>query len=237
MDLKNIKSRERELFDRWIDKRPNLIPDGLVNESLYFQTRYKIIYILKETNGVEVDFDLRHFLRNGARAATWNNIAIWQYGLQNDSGNFSWKKLKNFLHDDNEVQFRKDQLGQIAAINVKKETGGHTANGKEIYKVGEEDENFIKEQLNLYDPDIIVCCGSVIGALVKYRGLVEPFDNWVQSHVGVEYHLTKQLNSRGDQKLIINYCHPAARVDDYMKYYPIISTVREIMAKNLHRRS
>lgn len=212
--------KEEDLFSRWKGKRQKFIPDGIVDEVKYSTSHKKVLYILKEANGGKErnsDWDLKKFLRKGGRKQTWDNIALWQYGINNLNQILNWNILKSKINDKN---FRKTQLESIAAINIKKEPGGHTANNNLLWDYSWKDRDLLREQISIYKPEIIVCCGT--GAMVKEHQLVERFENWETSFCGIEFFIIK------NKSVIINYCHPGARIDDNYKFYPLIETLKEI---------
>lgn len=215
-----MKNEEKLLFDEWKKDKVNFIEDGLVNEQEYSNSKKKVLYILKEVNGgknVNKKWSLLAFLKKGGRSQTWNNISIWQFGIQTIKQSHKWSdlvKLKN-------KKFRISQLESIAAINLKKEPGGNTAKMNIIWDYAWNDRELLKRQIKIYNPDIIVCCG--VGEIVKKFELVEKFNNWEMSKYGIEYFKTK------DNKIIINYCHPEARIDSNYKYFPLIFTLQDIL--------
>ncbi len=43
---------------------------------------------------------------------------------------------------------------------MKKTSGGHTSNNGEIYRAAVDHHDIIKEQIDLYKADFIICCGT-----------------------------------------------------------------------------
>lgn len=212
---------EKELFAEWCEKRKNIIPDGVVNCKQYNESKTKVLYILKEVNGGE-NWNLRDFLnKNGGRFQTWNNIARWQYGIENIKQQNIWDKIKDIDED-----FRKTQLRKIAVVNLKKVPGKETSKMDEIWKYAWNDRELLKKQISLYSPDIVICCGT--GEIVKKYKLVdnEFIENWSKSSSELDYHLTK------NNRLIISHCHPQKRLDNKQKYIPLIKTIEEITKPN-----
>jgi hypothetical protein len=215
-----MKEKEKILFSKWKEKRQKFVPDGIVDELKYNSSSKKVLYLLKEVNGGKnrnSNWDLRSFLKDGGRRQTWDNIAIWQFGINNLDHDFKWNEL---ISNSKDESFRKIQLEGIAVINLKKEPGGHTANSKLIWDYSWKDREFIKEQISIYKPEIIICCGT--GKLVQKHVLVEIFSKLQMSPYGIEFYITR------DKSIIINYCHPEARIDDNFKFFPLIETLREI---------
>ena len=211
-----IEKIQNEIFDEWKEKRNNIIPDGIVNIGKYSESKIKVLYILKEVNGGK-NWNLRDFLNiNGGRFQTWNNIARWQYGIENFEEQNLWDKVEHI-----EEEFRKKQLRKIAVVNLKKVPGTETSEMSEIRKYAWNDRELLKRQISLYEPNIIVCCGT--GEIVKEYKLVdnEFFKNWTKSNSNLNFHLTK------NERLIISHCHPQKRLGNKEKFSPLIKTVEE----------
>ena len=69
MDIDLKIKQEKELFDDWKKKNNKIIPDGVVSFEDYAKSNCKILFVLKEVNSDETDWDLREFLRNGEEIA------------------------------------------------------------------------------------------------------------------------------------------------------------------------
>lgn len=172
---------------------------------------------MKEVNSSEA-WDLRKFLYDGGRPQTWDNIARWTQGILNLDKEYSWEELSK-----NNEERRKTYLKKIGSINLKKTGGGYTSKIKEISKAARENKAIIKNQIEIYKPDIIICCGTA-GDLLN--SVLEPKEiNWSMTQRGVEY-------IKDGQKLIISYSHPEARIRDAYIYYPLIDAVREILGED-----
>lgn len=213
-----MREEEELLFKEWRLKRPNLIPDGVIDEQFYNGSSIKVLYILKEVNG-GTNWDLRGHLKGGGRASTFNNIARWQFGIENIDKEISWDKI-NYISQE----FRKDQFKNIAVVNIKKEPGGASAISKQIWTYSWDDREFLKKQIAIYKPDIIVCCGT--GEMVQERELITKFDKWEISSFGVKYF---KITNEGRIQFIINFCHPAIRSNAKDKFDLLIKTIQEIM--------
>ena len=120
---KTIREREDELFERWRNRVPNLVPDGLVGDS-FRPGCPKILFILKEPNDPEGTLpDIRDFLREGAQPETWGNIARWVAGIERLPAETLWADVAKLTADR-----RKSLLCTIAAMNLKKSPGGGSRN-------------------------------------------------------------------------------------------------------------
>ena len=214
----SIVDEEDVIFSELEKQMPTIIRDGVADESEYLSARYKILYVLKEVNGGE-SWDLRQFIREGGRPQTWDNIARWTEAILNwDTGQMSWNELDK-SKEDNE-QRRKNMLKKIAAINLKKTSGGYTADGKVISSAAKANKCIIRKQLDIYNPDIIVCCGTD-GDFVE-ACYSDAKIEWKSTSRGIWYFIH-------DGKVIISFTHPEARVKDAILYYSFYDAIREIL--------
>jgi len=221
----SITEKENLLFERWKKKREGFVSDGIVDEGAYNSSKIKIVFILKEVNDPDGgDWDLREFVREGARRQTWDNITRWVYGIKNLDREINWSELSEISSDR-----KKDMLRSICAINLKKTPGGHTSNNDELWHIAvEEDKYYLSEQLSLYDgADIIICCGSITEYIIHSINIDFLRDpKWKMTSRGVWFHEYK------NGKFIISFSHPEARIKSNLLYYGLIDAVKEILAGN-----
>ena len=81
----NLNESEAALFDRWSAGRDSFVRDGVVDQCAFRKAEPSLLFLLKEVNDPGPDgggWDLRHFLRSGAVAQTWNNVARWIVGVR-----------------------------------------------------------------------------------------------------------------------------------------------------------
>jgi len=228
METVSIRDQEEKLFSRWkkIWKKEKdgsdvlFIADGVVDETEYLSKDPKLLFILKEVNGDDEgrEWDLRSFIEGGGRQRlydpTWSNIARWTEGIRNISQDIAWENLSDFT-----VERRQSVLKSIAAINLKKSPGRYTSDGAEIAQAAAQDKAFLAEQISIYNPDITICCGT---ASIYDWLILKSAVPWRHTSRGIRY-CEPQTN-----KFIIDYVHPAARVQDCLKYYGLVDAVREI---------
>lgn len=213
-----IKEKEEILFDKLKSQNSAIITDGIVDENQYLSSKYKILYVMKEVNGGK-DWDLREFLYQGGRSQTWDNVARWTQGILNLDKDYSWEELS-----ENNEKRREIYLKKIGSINLKKTGGGYTSVDKEISKAARENREILKNQVNIYNPDIIICCGTA-GNFVN--SILDPKEiKWPMTQRGVEYIKYKE-------KTILSFAHPEARIRDAYLYYALVDAVREILGEGL----
>lgn len=212
--MKTISQKEEELFDRWIVRNgPAFTIDGVVDEKEYINQKTKILYVLKEGNWEECDdrWELKASLQdvetNGRHWRTWNNIVRWTKALL-ENGAYPC----HVSNEDKAIWTKK-----IAFIELKKKPGGRQSVDEKIREYVERDKDLLKEQILLYSPDIIICCGRGEG---KNADLLYDyvFDNSIKSKwSGPLEQLTENKYNyftvviEGKTVPVISFVHPQMR--------------------------
>ena len=146
------------LLDEWYNARKNYAPfinDGIFDSKTFDAQQTKILFVLKEADwkngfpGQREDLCSILLTKDGGSWKTWNNIARWSKAIL-DKGEYS---------ENISCEERHNTLRRIAAINLKKQGGGSSANGKSLIDFATKDAKFLKRQIDEIAPDIIVCCG------------------------------------------------------------------------------
>ena len=138
----SISAKESELFSTWQHNRKGFVCDGVVSENDYLNSAIKLCFVLKEVNDPDGGhWDLREYIKEGARHQTWNNIARWVFCIRNLDSEIKWSELEPI--DD---EFRRNALRSICAFNLKKSPGGHTTELASFGAVILEDKNYIINQ-------------------------------------------------------------------------------------------
>lgn len=90
----------------------------------------------------------------------------------------------------------------------------------EIYRAAVDHHDIIKEQIDLYKADFIICCGTeyaFMDACYKDREV-----DWKMTSRGIWYF-------RDGKSVVISFSHPEARVKDAYLFYALTDAVKEIM--------
>ena len=213
----NIYRTEEQLFTDWQRNRKRFVRDGVVSETDYTKSIPKIAIILKEVNDPGGGgWDLREFLSEGGRSQTWNNVARWVHGIRNIASLPNWDFYAEITNE-----FRIETLKSICAINLKKSPGTHTTDHASLNVCANEDKEFIRRQYSFYDPDITICGGT--GDLFKS----------VVGHNLHEWHTTKRgiwWYKRDENKYVVHFSHPEARVHNPLLVYGLLDAIKEIFA-------
>ena len=200
------------------------IPDGIVNDEIWQDSEHKkILYVLKEAyvSKKEDAYDLAKWLREDhPDRRIWNRIARWTYGIQNTLVN----DVARYNPDiDKEAKLRAQLFEQIAVINLKKSSGESTSVIEEVAAYAQSDREEIIRELQLIDPDIVIC-GSTFWILYQIVFGKEPLkgendcDNWYY-----------YLNLDGKERLYIDYYHPANQWADLVNYYAVTNIYQQAL--------
>ena len=190
------------LFEKWRMKYANeeFAEDGIVNEHLWKTAKTKILFLLKETNDYSKDF--RVLVNN----KPWSVIGYWAYGLQNITSS-TIAPFSEARKDSN----WKCSCRSSALMNIKKSPGVSAADMDVIQKAAESDHEFILEEIDIIQPDIIVCCGTL-----NVCRLFLPFDSFKSKGPDERCYYYQDA-------IWIDYCHPSARFYRHdMMYYTLM---------------
>jgi len=224
----NITEKEEALFDKWEKQRPGFVKDGVVDEDNYLQSNPRLLFVMKEVNSPgSGGWDLRKFLRAGAdtpRPRTWDNITRWVYGIRNKANEINWLSLEKMTPEQ-----RKEILSSVCVVNLKKSPGGNTTDNYELDKIAREDKEYLTEQFSFYNPDLIIGCGSMPTYI--FHDLFKFEQKWKITKRGIGF--LEFMNN----KYLISFSHPQARVQDCLLYYGLIDAVKEIWTSSKNHQS
>ena len=179
-----ITIAEDELFDEWAEKfgyGDLFIQDGVPCPDNFEKAKHQITFVLKEAHS-SVGWDMRNWIDAcGAKGEgiTWNNVTRWTQAIL-ERGEY----LQNISTED-----RKHWLRQISFLNLKKEGGGRSANHTKIEEYARKEKDFIRRQLIIYQPDIIICCGKNVVAEWLYDFVFKhknQYKDWYNTLVEVD---------------------------------------------------
>lgn len=164
MDAAEYRSRTEALFNDWELKLRTdiqLAKDGAVDPECYFKSTPRILFILKEMNASPwIADDLCEYLtESNTRAQTWNNVLRWRKGLRDVWAGKHPDDIRYSDFDHINTADRKENLKDIAAINLKKVPGSSSSNMLDINSHAEHFKELLSEQVELLDPEVIVACG------------------------------------------------------------------------------
>ncbi len=229
-----VKEQERKLFDRWQSEQKRLffIRDGVFDEETWNAEPLKITFVLKEADWPNVNRDMcRHVLcgRSPTVWKTWNNVARWTKGLLEGGG---------YPRNVSEAE-RVRLLARVSFLNLKKAGGGRRANPKEIRKAARQDAALLREQLLLYQPDLIVCCGKGLVADVLEKEVLQRPDLFgpylsAQDHEELDGISCFYTRFPGKERLTpaVDFCHPEWIAGGHARWqadYEKMKTLRAVL--------
>lgn len=211
-----MKEMEKQLFETWKKDRAydSFLEDGLFDEQEWKKQAVKILYVLKEANWENGNTDLCEYLlseKSSTYWKTWNNIVRWTQALRG-GGPYQYEVTK---------RDKTNCLRTIAALNIKKVGGDGRADDKEISQFGKRDAAFINRQIELYQPDIIICCGRGKGKNADIlHDFVLPNKSAWQLPIG-KYNYFLGTLSTGKTIPVVSFRHPQiwGGHDTLKKYY------------------
>lgn len=161
-EIKTGLTEESDLFVRdglcWADICSGEgLPDDkyLEIENIYLQQRPRIVFLVKEPNdNPGEDYRDWHWSERKSPMTFKNSIALWYEGLLSTTATYL-PTVKD-LRKEREI-FTEHPC---VIVNVKKTSGGSKSVWSEIFQFAKEHAQQLRRQLMLYEPDIIVCCGS-----------------------------------------------------------------------------
>lgn len=147
------------------------VRDGIVNLQTYIAAPYRVLWILKEANDPtnKGDWDLRKFLSSGEFKGykkwkrTFSLPLRVMYGIFH--GFSQWESLPSV------DKIESHTLESIAYINLKKIPGGARANGAMVADAYKQSKGLILEQIRVFKPNIVICCGMTMWLLRSDLGI------------------------------------------------------------------
>lgn len=209
-EIKNCNSLE-ELMKLWYSfyNDPDFMTDGLMRngfENMWPDFGCRVLFLLKEGNG------------NGGDVITWLNDTGKDdnYTINRKLG-YIGKKRTIFhplayilfgIHylSDHQMYCRFDSIPDnanfkhikvpFAYVEAKKTPGGSTSNNKEIRSYIETHQDFLKREIELLSPTIIICCDNYSCNLEKTMG------SWKYDAI-TSYHLSARKSLRDKYNFVI----------------------------------
>lgn len=224
-----MNNKENFLFNEWknfIKHQSDavFVTDGVVNPEQWDKVPVKVLYLLKEVNGGDSEWDERDYLANynkkqsyiETHSPTIDILLKWQYGI-----NYGLEKTWNQVNDDiKNKNLQNELLSQICLVNIKKTAGGGIVDWDnfDAYFSLEYNKKMLKEQLSLYKPNVVIC-GGTAWHLCQIQEW--DYNSWRQTSRGIRYHI--DLNT-----IYIDFCHPNNRGPKNMIYFSLLDALKEL---------
>lgn len=131
-----------------------------------------------------------------------------------------WDDIDFDTVEDLDKYDRKKYLAPISVINLKKTPGKTTLNDSEIDKFAKDDREFIKNQVEIYRPDLIIFGGT--GDIFIKNILNLDTSSWTYVSDYLSYLIYNDT-------IIVKTYHPACRKSKKDLFENIVSTIRDIL--------
>ena len=232
--MKTIEEKENELFTLWESEfekngdsgfcRDGLIFNGSLynddknrksgnQEEIWFKAKRKVVFLMKEANKNEGE-DYREWGLFGETKATFFRfIYSWLNGLSTVDSEGVIPPMVTAL----------DTSMPLCIVNAKKKSGGSTAISDEIKEHVNKYRDLLRQQFDIYCPNIIVCGGSWKMAEIAKEIYSDVNDfikmddsNWIW------YSVEKKL-------ILIDSYHPGAYKENEEKYDTLIEHFQKFL--------
>jgi len=174
-ELEKLKEKCQEIEElilkNYVDENGRCKPivDGIVNIEKYVESKFKILWILKEPyddveegspsgGGWHLCKDFLadpNFYKHIGKIQTWHTIIYTSYGILND---FQQYDQMSFIRNDKSMA---EIIRSVAVINVKKLPGFTRTNDDIICSAYQKHRDILLKQIDTYNPDIIIGGGTL----------------------------------------------------------------------------
>lgn len=217
-----LTEKLNHLFESWENEingyKGVFVRDGIINEQEWLNTEPKILFVTKEPNqfGHQISGDFRDDWQNKySKYPFAYRIAEWSYGLINDFPIF------NAINKNQ--QYYQETLQRISFLNIKKSGGVGTSNGGEICSHYDQNESFLKRQIEIIDPTIIILCLSWNSHICS-----KLFEDAKWQDSGYNIRVAKHGKAK-----IIDFYHPSARNAPPASYSLLENVYKSAVFRNL----
>lgn len=204
--------------------------DGIVNEECWYdlvkKEKNKVLYILREANGNASEMGME------GKEVDGDNFWFQKCVTENKVSDNIFQRIKEMQmiiqgYTGVDVDSTKEILREVAYMNLNKRGGGASVDWKIFNDYIKEYKEYIKKEIAIIKPDIIVCCGTYWSLIDNVCGLYKngsgkkwkTGDDRDFDYVGA---VIKDENGNELHKArIINMYHPSARISNanYIKRF------------------
>ena len=217
----------KQRVDIEIDHNNNFfIPDGIVDEKTWEEVKSgkRILLVLKEAyedDHSKEQWSINKALRDaGPWGAIWNRVCEWTRGIHDTTRD----KIAGYIPSDkmrsNGTTSANEWLRRIAVMNLKKSGGQSKSDYGEISAYANADAQEIIREIELIDPDIVVC-GATFGDINRITG------NTMQIDYDRRFCFSNVIGNK--ERLFIDFYHPANHFSALLNYYGIVGIYQQAL--------
>lgn len=195
------------------------VSDGVVCPEKWFAQPVRPLFLLKEAYHGEGDWDLvtdEILQHKKISKPTWRCVSQWARGLLHTDE----QTLCPFADAEELRVFGNEYLQRIAAVNVKKRSGGSRSEMRIINAYARRDKALLRQQLEYADPTVIVC-----GYTISSLNII--MEETIKDHRAPNPYLYYSLRLNGHPVIVLDYWHPAVRAPEEMSYYALMAAYQQ----------
>ena len=186
----NIEANKESYFN--VTPPPEFICDGPSHWPLFEASKPRIVFLAKEAHSSFIPDQPSDVNNRFSR-----NIARWAYVIFNAA----MQAQENIMLEDDKLQPFWDK---IALVEVKKINDDQVASSDtELKMYAERDQFYLKNQIKILDPHVVVCCGTL-----DYFDIIFDFTYEVEKKVFSNNGVTCWLVN---DMLVVDFYHPTIR--------------------------
>ena len=176
MNKQEMETRSEKLKSKWKAERFDqkndgcFVWDGIVDYAQWLENDTKLMFLFKEAfskNG-ETEWNIAtegiaahggiFYVGNQANQAMQYRVAEWAYAVE--SAMNGKKELKHQDATANNRENSRKAMLKSAWVNIRKIDGVARSNDKVLASIAQRDKHLLSEQIDLINPNIILCGGT-----------------------------------------------------------------------------
>lgn len=203
--MEDYQKKINTVFEKWIedyksDGRKSFVKDGIPFPEEYYSNSPKVLFTLKDPNDLKADYESSQLDSYRKYAETgeddWNNRMKLRIS-----------KIYKILSNKPDLEDNK-AIRNIAFMNLKKTGGSNWVPDNVVALYASKYRDRIIEQIEVINPDYIVCCGCAI-PFVKYVILDLPLNKRIRWKKFVERKGNYGYFWREKNIVVIDMYHPS----------------------------
>ena len=155
--MNDAQKEIENLLEQWKIERnygDQMTWDGILDDE-YWHSSPRILCLLKDSHD---DFRciapaINGHGPKGSSPIFWKRLHSWIEVIRNQ-----WNGVS--VGSDTIARIQKDPVRSIGYVNIKKEIGKPKVSWSTIRSFAEADKDYLKRQIHLINPQVILCCGS-----------------------------------------------------------------------------
>lgn len=242
-----LEKKFEELFNDWRSEqekessydyirtgiaKASFTKDGIVDENVWngLPKGKKVLYILREANGSASEMGPEGKIVDGGEF--WFQKCVTGEETKVTDNIFQRIKEMQIIIQKygSEAKPDKEILREVAYMNLNKRGGGAAVDWKIFNAYIEEYKEYIKKEIAIIKPDIIVCCGTYWSLIDNVCGLYKNgrAKKWRPGNAKDFYYKDAEITNENREVIceatVINIYHPSARISkkDYLERFECI---------------